>query len=59
MYRNLSWSSLIIGELTVPWEDTVEERHEFKKAKYQDSTSDFTYHMSFTVGFQFFYCNTI
>ncbi len=56
---------LIIGELTVPWEDNVEERHEFKKAKYQDLTSDCaargwnTYLMPFEVGCRGFYCNTL
>ncbi len=27
---------VIIGELTVPWEDNIDERHEFKRAKYLD-----------------------
>ena len=31
---------LIIGELTVPWEDNIDERNEYKRAKYQDLVSD-------------------
>ncbi len=27
---------VVVGELTVPWEDNIDERHEFKKAKYLD-----------------------
>ena len=56
---------LIIGELALPWEDNVEERHEFKKAKYQDLTSDCaargwnTYLMPFEVGCRGFYRNTL
>ena len=31
---------VIIGELTVPWEDNIDERNEYKRAKYQDLVSD-------------------
>ncbi len=31
---------VIIGELTVPWEDNIDERHEFKRAKYLDPVHD-------------------
>ena len=38
------WSKLrkivIIGELTVPWEDNIDERNEYKRAKYQELVSD-------------------
>ncbi len=56
---------VIIAELTVPWEDNVEERHEFKKMKYQDLTSDCaargwtTHLMPFEVGCRGFCCNTL
>ena len=38
MMANMFMMSLvvIIEELTVPWEDNIDERHEFKRAKYSD-----------------------
>ncbi len=27
---------MIIGELTVPWEDNIDERHEYKRSEYLD-----------------------
>ena len=35
---------IIIGELTVPWEDNIDERNECKRAKYQDLVSDIKSH---------------
>ena len=35
---------IIIGELTVPWEDNIDERNEYKRAKYQDLVSDIRSH---------------
>ncbi len=31
---------IIIGELSVPWEDNIDERNEFKRAKYQELVFD-------------------
>ncbi len=37
-----SAKTVVIGELTVPWEINVGERHEFKKAKYTDLVAECT-----------------
>ena len=31
---------IIIGELTVFWKDNIDERNEYKRAKYQDLVAD-------------------
>ncbi len=37
---SLKSKCVIIGEFTVPWEDNIDERNEYKRAKYQDLVSD-------------------
>ncbi len=56
--------TVVIGELTVPWETNVDERHEFKKAKYTDLVAECTSNgwkvhcMPFEVGARGFICNS-
>ncbi len=33
---HMKYLYVVVGELTVPWEDNIDERHEFKRAKYLD-----------------------
>ena len=57
--------TIIIGELSVPWEDNIDERNEYKRGKYQDLVSDiqargWTVHLfPFELGCRGFATNTL
>ena len=57
--------TIIIGELSVPWEDNIDERNEYKRGKYQDLVSDiqaqgWTVHLfPFELGCQGFATNSL